>query len=334
MAKIKKAIVILLVISFGIMCVIYHNSVQSAIVGAIDRCIYTLVPSLFAMTVFSSVIAKNGVFSRLSFLFPTSSEITQAFIFSNIGGYPIGAKMLKDSVESGRLSEKEASEALCFCYASGPAFSVGIIGEAMFSSTFMGSCAFATVFLVNLTLYILYSIKTRRKGKQLYANIDISTSDIVDSVADASRSIVKICSMVLFFAAIQGIISSIIAYDKLFYFTPFLDITNISELKNISFEAACVYLSFGGICVIMQLCAIIGNSFSMKPFFAMLLIRLPFTYLYAYLINLLIERYALEVFAKVSFSQSKSIVPLICMLAMMLIAFSQKEKRPNRSSAQ
>lgn len=333
MLKIKKTIAILLVISFGIACIIFQKSVQSSIINAIDRCIYTLIPSLFATTVFSSVIAKNGVFAKLSFLFPTKAEISQAFIFSNIGGYPIGAKMLKDSVDSGKLSRKEASEALCFCYASGPAFSVGIIGEAFFSSTYVGFCVFITIFLVNLTLYIIYAIKNRCKGIQPYKNINFSTSDIVDSVEDASRSMVKICSMVLLFAAIQGVIDSMITYDKLFYFTPLLDITNISDVKNIGFEAACVYLSFGGTCVIMQLCAIIGNGFSMKPFFVMLLVRLPLTCLFAYLINLLIERYALEAFAKFSFSQSKSVVPLVCMLAMILIALSKKEKRPNASSA-
>lgn len=333
MLKIKKTIAILLVISFGIACIIFQKSVQSSIVNAIDRCIYTLIPSLFAMTVFSSVIAKSGVFAKLSFLFPTKAEISQAFIFSNIGGYPIGAKMLKDSVDSGKLSRKEASEALCFCYASGPAFSVGIIGEALFSSTYVGFCAFITIFLVNLTLYIIYTIRNRCKGIRHYENINFSTSDIVDSVADASRAMVKICSMVLLFAAIQGVIDNIITYDKLFYFTPLFDITNISEYKTISFKAASVYLSFGGICVIMQLCAIIGNRFSMKPFFAILLARLSLTYFYAYIIDLLIKRYALEAFVKVSFSQSKSIVPLVCMLAMILIALSKKEKRPNVSSA-
>lgn len=333
MTKIKNAIAILLIISFGIACIICQNSVQSSIINAIDRCVYTLIPSLFAITVFSSVIAKSGVFAKLSFLFLTKAEISQTFIFSNIGGYPIGAKMLKDSVDSGKLSRKEASEALSFCYASGPAFSAGIIGEALFSSSIIGLCAFIAVFLVNLTLYIIYAIKNRCKGVKHYINIGVSTSDIVDSVADASRAMVKICSMVLLFAAIQGVIDSMITYDKLFYFTPLLDITNISDVKNIGFEAACVYLSFGGICVIMQLCAIIGNGFSMKPFFVMLLVRLPLTCLFAYLINLLIERNALEAFAKFSFSQSKSIVPLVCMLAMILIALLQKEKRPNVSSA-
>lgn len=328
MRKLNLAIKILLISAFGIACIAFQGEIKQSIVSAIERCMYTVIPSLFAMTVFCSVISKCGIFSRLSSILPTSYKISQAFVFSNIGGYPIGAKMLKESVIEGELSPAEAENALCFCYASGPAFSVGIAAQVLFSSTGLGIYAYLTVLAVNLTFYVIYAIKHKCKGKNHYSEISLSSSDIVSSVIDASKTMLTICSMILFFSVIQGIIRGIIPFDKLNYFTPILDVTNIANLNNISFEAVCLYLSFGGICVILQLCAIINGKFKMKKFFASFLIRLPLTYLYARLFAKLAELSAVETSTGIRLSQSKSILPLLCMLAMILIAISQKEKAP------
>ena len=109
---------------FMALSVIYIDDVKSAVIRSIKSCVFTIVPSLFVMCVLSSAVMNSRAINKVLSIFKINPSVLAAFILGNIGGYPIGAKILKDMVDKKELTAQEAEKAICFCYASGPACSV------------------------------------------------------------------------------------------------------------------------------------------------------------------------------------------------------------------
>ncbi|MDE6726498.1 MAG: hypothetical protein K2J80_00995, partial [Oscillospiraceae bacterium] len=144
----------------AILLVADPKAVSEAVSASAASCLEVVVPSLFAFTVLAIYLQKSGLYRTalkpltfpLSKLLRMDEELCAVFVLSNIGGYPVGAKLLSELVKQGRLSQKNAGRMMCFCFGSGPGFMIGIAGMKIFGSAGAGLALFGACFASSLLI--------------------------------------------------------------------------------------------------------------------------------------------------------------------------------------
>lgn len=330
--SLKNAVLALGIVIFAVLSLIYIDNVKAAILSSLKSCVYTIMPSLFVMCVLSGWIIMSGVFDRIFIRLGINSAALTAFFLGNIGGYPIGAKTVSGLISSGRLTQSEAENVICFSFASGPAFCLGIVSAAVFNSKTLGFISFLSVFLSNLTLYLIYSVGHRHKSKEIYIQENSFSYIMTQSVQSATSAMITICSSILFFSAVIAILCSAFPILlKLSWLPSILEISNIVNNKcsgALSFAASSALLSFGGICVHFQVSSLTGDSFSLKKFYLTRPLQIGLTALYSFIIYKLFLTYLpASILPKhIIVTQSDSLIPFICITAMLIISMTYRNK--------
>lgn len=272
-------------------------ALSEAVRGSVSGCLEVVIPALFAFTVLSVYMQSSGLYRTAlrPFTFPLSKllgipeELCAVFLLGNIGGYPVGARLLSNLVKTGRLSQKNAGRMLCCCYGSGPSFVIGTAGMQVFGSAAAGGIIFGACFLSSLIMAVIVC----RTGEKITLedrefSCDLSADCFIHSVDSGARVMYTICVMSAAFSAITalldaagitGLAAKLLGAagaggnaDKVF--PAFLEITRVRELLPAGAAASlCAgLLSFGGVCVLMQITAVSGGLVPVKP---MLLSRIP-----------------------------------------------------------
>lgn len=296
----------------------------------IEKCLYLLIPSLFPSMVLSSVISKIGVISKMAMYLPVDSDALEVFIIGNIGGYPTGAKTICDKISRKVIDSKSGQSMLKYAYNSGPAFCIGVVGVGLFGSVTIGLAIYLTQFAVNLLIFTICQVKTR-KVKKPYSFTHINTCDISESVMSSFNTSLTISAYVMLFSVINAVFSSVINFDEYKYFTAVMDITALSDLHGVPFSGACLLVGFGGVCVISQISAISSGMIKLRDFALSFLYKLPLCFAFSKLALLILDKSGVSVSTiRATLSQSKSIVPLICISAMIIISALEYKKLPTK----
>ena len=69
------------------------------------------------------------------------------FILSQIGGYPVGVRLLSELYGNDSDNSRSYSKHLCYCYNSGPAFVTGIVGIGVYNDVTAGIIVFISCLL-------------------------------------------------------------------------------------------------------------------------------------------------------------------------------------------
>ncbi len=286
MTLLKK--VIQLAASLLIIVIFIINS-DTAASGAIDGliiCANRIIPSLFPVTVFSVFLYQSRA---AECILPESSNKDAIIIFtmSLIGGYPIGAKLISDAYNSGRLSIKKAQNMLFFCINAGPSFTVGVIGNCLFGSAKLGVILFASSVISAIIGLLIFN---RNDDNSLQNNSEPPSisENFVQSVASASQTMITISSFVVLFATIIKVIKEQIS--NAFFKTlliGFLEVTTaVGEFRNIYIIAFLV--GFGGFSIFLQVLTLtrrfLPNIF--KLFFSRILNGIIMTFITFFLLKI------------------------------------------------
>lgn len=261
--------------------------ISSAVSASATSCLEVVVPSLFAFTVLAIYLQKSGLYRvalrpltfPLSKLLRMDEELCAVFVLSNIGGYPVGAKLLSELVRQERLSKKDAGRMMCFCYGSGPGFMIGIAGMKIFNSAGAGLALFGACFAAALLIAAFVRSRGVIELKRADCSFDLSANSFISSVTSAARVMFTVCAMIIGFSAISAILSELGVYslfESIFgsaeIFPALLEVTRIKELSAAHTLPLCAaLLAFGGVCVLMQIAAI-AKDIPLKGF---LISRVP-----------------------------------------------------------
>lgn len=334
----SEAVEGVIVCMFMALSVIYIDDVKAAVIKSVKSCAFTIVPSLFVMCVLSSAVMNLRAVKKALSVFRINASVLLAFILGNIGGYPIGTKILKDMVDKKEITDREAEKAVCFCYASGPAFCLGIISTSVFKSRILGLASVGAVFLTNLCLFLFSARSINRRSRQTDILPRSFTDNITSSVVSSSYAMLSVCSAIVFFSAIISILNAMFpATGDMHILNSILEISNASSLKCTGladFVVVTVLLAFGGICVHMQIKSLAGTAFRLKEFYLFMPIRLALTAIFSGVFYYLIQRFlpASSTESNIVISQSGSVVPLICVIGMSAISFTYRYQKNKRAS--
>lgn len=122
---------------------------QTALTGVragIDLFSKSVLPTLFPFFILVDFLGSLGVPERVGRLFePVFRRLflcsgTGAFIwmFSLFSGYPMAAKLVGESIRSGKMGQTEGKRILSFSCVSGPLFMVGTVGTVMLKNPGLG----------------------------------------------------------------------------------------------------------------------------------------------------------------------------------------------------
>ena len=158
MKALRKYLLAALALCAGAGIVLFPGELSEAVRGSVGGCLEVVIPALFAFTVLAVYLQRSGLYRvvlkpltvPLSKLLRLPEELCAVFLLSNIGGYPVGAKLLTGLVRSGRLRRGDASRLLCCCYGSGPSFVIGTAGMQVFGSAAAGGMIFGACILSSL----------------------------------------------------------------------------------------------------------------------------------------------------------------------------------------
>lgn len=241
------------------------RTASTAAAQGVELVLRTALPSLFPFFVLSALILPTC--TRLSF--PWLARILSipqgwesVFLLGTIGGYPVGAQCVCQGYGSGQLSKKDAQRMLGFCTNCGPAFLFGIL-TPMFSSPWIP----LAVFLTNILSAFLTGLvwPSHRPGSASRPNLPAIS--LQEAVQRGIRSMASVSAWII----LGKILLAFLSKNVLCHFPvlPGICLTGLLELTNgcltlptlpqwLQFPAACLFTSFGGLCVAMQvhsLCA-------------------------------------------------------------------------------
>jgi len=347
---------IFLLICTSIFCLIKTDIVNKAVSDALRRCIYVIIPSLYAMMIVPSLLIKSGIISRISeltgiigkVLFGMERVVFSVFAFSMFAGYPVGTKMLCSAYEKGLIDKRRAEVFSGLCFGAGPAFIYGCIAGQLYGSRSAGNIILVSTLSANIVTAIIISFFMRRNcgSEKEKSTITLSSQMLTECVISGGHSIINICFMVTAFAVIigflkySGIISlagslfsqtaGLSAEDAEQFITAIFDVTavdgfsagNYKLLPYLSF-----LVSFGGICVIFQISAVAGRL-SLKP---LVIIRIASAFISLVICRLitpfmLSDETVLTSVLNVRTHQAHSPIPSIMLVIMTFFLFCEYEK--------
>lgn len=248
----------------GMLIVLIFDT-KTAVFGAsqgITMCLKSVIPSLFPFLFLSSLIgAAMGqnyrVLAPLGRLCHMPSGSEGILVLGLLGGYPVGAKLITQQYQSGKLSKETAHRLMGFCNNPGPAFIFGMLWDV-----FQNKYALWALWGIQILSAILVGIILPRKETTGKIQMDKGSQDIVQTLGSCVRTMGIICGWIVVFRMI-------IAYLQqwIFPFLPdaaqvicagVLELTNGCHLLtlvqpiSLRFILCAGILSFGGICVTLQ----------------------------------------------------------------------------------
>ncbi|MCH5195021.1 MAG: hypothetical protein J1F11_13765, partial [Oscillospiraceae bacterium] len=295
MKKIKNYIIGSLTILYAFFLVVFVKDVTAAVLGSVRVCLEVMIPSLYAFIVISGFIVSSGLYAVLSkpfgfisrYIFRIPREYFSVFLIGSVGGYPVGARLLSDMVKEDRIDRDTASHMLSYCYLAGPAFICGIAGVKLFSSVRVGMLIFAAIISANL-ITAFFSGLGRPVPPKSAAKIklDMSFDCLLRSISSGAAGMFSICGIIVFFSSIICILDKLniirsaaglaeklmgLSYaDSIAAVKSFIEISNIASLTPGNYDLiplAAALLSFGGICVLMQIQGFASGALSTKRFY-------------------------------------------------------------------
>lgn len=243
-----------------------------------------LLPSLFPFIFFSRLFTTFEVTQNLSRpfsratqkLYHCPSDSAYVFLLSVLCGYPIGAKLISDLYQDGKISKGQAYRSVSFVSNCGPMFIIGSVGVGMLHSPMAGIIILICHILSSLLNGLIYrkswkKFNSERLPAASEKNAQTSVSDIVFS---SINSVLMVGGYVIIFFIVAEVFTSL----KIFYplclllkkiginpqisegiLCGLLEITKGSKILStassnlqVIVPACCFLITFGGFSTFMQ----------------------------------------------------------------------------------
>ncbi|MBE6853280.1 MAG: hypothetical protein E7505_07360 [Ruminococcus sp.] len=337
--------------------IMYYDSLVSEISFSVQKCLGTVVPSLYGSMIIACLVTESRLHVVLGkifsvparFIFRMPPEIFSVFLISNISGYPTGTKLLKDMLNKGEISESDFDRYCSCCFSAGPAFVTGTAASFMSGSVGLGTL----IFLSNLCANFLAAFIIGRKSpvpprRTQKVKCTANCSVILRAVDSASHGMLQMCSVIVAFSVFKtiivesgaaGLIASLISgmtglseSQSRAAVLSFIEITNISELNGSSAAVTSLMaalFSTGGICVIMQIFSIANEHLNRINFLKMRLFSACGSFfIFRMLYGIFFRNAAVSASSFCIHPPGQSFLPsiLIIMMSIMLISTDRCKK--------
>lgn len=255
------------IILMGFLLLCYPEAATEGVKKGISVCINTLIPTLFPFMLLSQFAVgikmfntNSKILSRIFYmLFRLPPSTLPIIVFSFIGGFPLGALLIKSAYEKGEISLSQGQRMLLFCVIPGPSFAVTTVGYALYGSEKIGMIVYASSVLASLIIGFLSRFLCEDEevceSKQFTTMKVRYSTALGESVNLSVKGIVNICVWVVVFSCVGELVRMFVISPKMSDF-----ILMISEVTNGVYRAAysyslpivCAVIGFSGFCLHIQ----------------------------------------------------------------------------------
>lgn len=230
-----------------------------------------ILPSLFPFMVVSSYVADNSFIQKLGALtdkftkkvLRTNGFSVIAFLLGIMGGYPVGAKTVRDYYAAGKLTQNEAERLFYWCINPSPAFTITAVGLLMMGSIQTGGIIYLSCILASITIgfFCRFLNDDTVVNKIDFTVPEKSENSFIKSVSSGTEAMLGICGWVLIFSAFSSVISALPLNEAVKLFIKSVcEVTtgcNTAIESRLPVAVVTAVVGFGGFAVIFQI-----NSFA------------------------------------------------------------------------
>ncbi len=250
----------ILLFCLSLLLIIFSKEARVGAYDGLKLAMNTVLPSLLPLLIIFLTVMKTGVRSLFSkcfgfisrYVFNLPEVAISSFIFGMLGGYPTGALLCEQMYELNDLSCAQAKRMMCFNFCGGCGFIITAVGSATFGDTKIGFLLFASNVISSFLLGFILSFKEKRIKKGTYSFSEyVPLGDaLCKSTEKATQSVLVITAYIVLFSSVCGI------FKIPDIFLPIMEITNGVCKGEFSLPLTSAFLSFGGICIHLQLSGI------------------------------------------------------------------------------
>lgn len=133
--NLKKILIQLLIISFLMNLLLFSKECIALASNGLLIWYRNMIPTLFPFMVLSGFLVRSGLADRVSIilkpflgiLFRLPSYMLYTIFMGFLCGFPMGAKVVADMLEQGKITEKQGEYLLTFCNNIGPLYMLGYV---------------------------------------------------------------------------------------------------------------------------------------------------------------------------------------------------------------
>ncbi len=259
----------------------------------LSLCARTVIPSLFPFMVISELLVQSGageafgrLFSRvMRWIFGISGAGVSAVLLGSMCGFPVGARTAVALYDKGAISKSECEHLLTFTSNPSSAFLITAVGVSLFGNRKLGVILYGVVLGCSFVVGFLARFFIRGRGRPeahphypsgLHpGGVEMFTS----AITGAATAMVTVCAYIIFFSALTGTLSGVMATiggmgEGIFAFIcGFFEMTGgISAASGLNRREAALILTAGlagwsGLsvhCQVLSLCG--GRGLSFRPY--------------------------------------------------------------------
>lgn len=266
-----------------IISIVFAEQIADAARIGLRLCAASIIPAVFPFMILSDLLVSSSSFEKSGFLrrcfeglFGIGGAGITAFLSGILCGFPLGVKSAVDLYNEGHISKDEAERLIGFSNNTGPAFIIAGIGVGMRSSLRDGLLLYAALILSAIAVGALFrgegSVSKYRELKQK------ARFSLTSSVKSAGINTLTICSFIVFFSVICGLIRCIVKNTlALSFILPLIEIGNAASFLGsakidsvLSLSLTAFAASFSGFCVHLQAMSLLsGSDIRAKKYFVM-----------------------------------------------------------------
>lgn len=295
----KKFISLFVLIGFFVIMLIFPQQTFEGASNGLLLWFQIVLPTLLPFIILSNLLIHTNAVTYISSiikpflqrLFRVSDYGCYAIFVGFLCGYPMGAKVVADLIQTEKISQNEGQYLLSFCNNTSPMFIISFIVMQNFKneSLLLGTLVilYLAPILCSFLFRKVYKYQTRMSSQNAHEytfHFNFQTFDTC--IMNGFETITKVGGYIILFSVLFSIFETV-SYTK--YVLPFLEITNgIHWISNnmqplyISFPMILTLTSFGGMCAIAQTNSMIQESkLSILPYIIQKLITALVTSLLA-----------------------------------------------------
>jgi len=273
-----KKIILLLFFILIFIIILNYNIVTNNILLSFNICFNNLFPTLIPFMLISNILIKYDFINELSNLFnfvttkifKVNKNCSFAIIMSMISGTPSNSKYLKELYDNNLINIYDIKKCLSFCHFTNPIFILNTIGLDFLNNKKLGLIILISHFISSFIMALLYrnkkNIVIKNQPTQKINNKFITVLN--NSIINTANTLLLILGIITFCLIVTSLIDVIFKVNNnlkfiygLIEITQGLKYLSLSNL-NISIKAIiCSFLiSFGGICIHVQVFSILDNK--------------------------------------------------------------------------
>lgn len=246
--------------------IVFSVRAKAQALEGMKLCLNVIVPTLLPILILTNTIIKSSsrvfleaVFSPLARLLRLPKCACCALILGLIGGYPTGAILTNELFNLHLIDNQTAKRLLRCSFCGGVAFIITAVGTIHLNSTKTGIIIYIINVLSSIIICIadgIIHLNTNKITQEYSIGSQSFCNALINSIECSTKSVAVMCGCIVFFSAICGLVS-IPPFAM-----PLIEITNgIFKFNgSISLPYLCFFLSFGGLCIHLQILNVIKST--------------------------------------------------------------------------